>query len=160
MLFYSFLEFKCFCYNAGLHQEFFSRTTPQESDSALEKITNFASLVKSAFGIFYVYLVSLFCYLPHLIFCRAAIETNGPSSIASRSFYPFSATLAYLINSLLNPVIYCWKLRHIRHVIIDSLRNTSWLKTADHSNRRTGHITLVNANTNANSQCKYNAGEI
>ena len=136
MLFYSFLEFKSFCYNAGLHQEFLAVRRHRNQIQPLqvqqlsrnEKITNFASLVKSAFGIFYVYLVSLFCYLPYVIICRAAIETNGPSSIASRRFYPFSATLAYLINSLLNPVIYCWKIKHIRHVIIDSLRNTSWPK--------------------------------
>ncbi len=33
-------------------------------------------------------------------------------------------TLAYL-NSSLNPVIYCWKMRNIHHAIIDILRNIS-----------------------------------
>ena len=90
-----------------------------------DEITNFASLVKSAFGIFYVYLLFLFCYLPHFI-CLAAIEING-SSIALKRFYLFSVTLAYL-NSSLNPVIYSWKMRHIRHAIIDILQNMSWLR--------------------------------
>ena len=87
-----------------------------------DEITNFASLVKSAFGIFYIYLVFLFCYLPHFI-CLAAIEINGPS-IALKRLYLFSATLAYL-NSSLNPLIYCWKMKHIRHAIMNILQNMS-----------------------------------
>ncbi|XP_078346891.1 adenosine receptor A2a-like [Oculina patagonica] len=89
------------------------------------EIANFASLVKSTVGIFYVYLVFLFCVLPHLI-CLLAIEINGPS-IALKIFFLFSNTLVYL-NSSLNPVIYCWKMRHIRHAIMGILRNMAWLR--------------------------------
>ncbi len=89
------------------------------------EIANFASLVKSTVGVFYVYLVFVFCFLPHLI-CLFAIEINGPSIVLKR-FYLFSNTLGYL-NSSLNPVIYCWKMRHIRHAIMDILRNMSRLR--------------------------------
>ena len=34
-------------------------------------------------------------------------------------------TLMYL-NSYLNPVIYCWKMRTVRHAIMDLLRKMSW----------------------------------
>ena len=81
---------------------------------------NFASVVGSAVGTFYVYLVILVCYLPHLI-CLAAIEINGPST-ALKGFFLYSFTLAFL-NSSLNPVIYCWRLRHIRQAIRDMLRD-------------------------------------
>ena len=81
---------------------------------------NFASVVRSAVGTFYVYLVMLVCYVPHLI-CLAAIEINGPS-IALKGFFLYSLTLAFL-NSSLNPVIYCWRLRHIRQAIRDMLRD-------------------------------------
>ncbi|XP_078347844.1 beta-4C adrenergic receptor-like [Oculina patagonica] len=91
--------------------------------SQADEMINLASLIKSAAGIFYVYLVFLLCYLPHFI-CLAAIEINGPSIVRKR-FYLFSCTLVYL-NSSLNPVIYCWKMRHIRHAIMDILRNMSW----------------------------------
>ena len=84
------------------------------------EMANFASLIKSTVGIFYAYLTFLACYLPFLI-CLAVLEFYGPT-IALKRFLLFSSTLLYL-NSSLNPVIYCWKMRHIRHAIIDILRN-------------------------------------
>ena len=87
------------------------------------EISNFASLINSAVGIFYVYLMFLICYLPYFI-SLAAFKTNGPN-ITLRKFFLFSLTLLYL-NSSLNPVIYCWKMRHIRHAVMDILRNMSW----------------------------------
>ena len=73
-----------------------------------EEIKNLTVLIKSTVGIFYVYLVFLICYLPYLI-CMAVIPL----------------TLMYL-NSSLNPVIYCWKMRHVRHAIMDILQKMSW----------------------------------
>jgi len=86
---------------------------------------SFARLIKSAVGIFYVYLVFLLCYVPFLI-CLVATEINGPS-IPLKSWFIFSLTLIFLSSSL-NPVIYCWKLRHIRHAIMDILRNMPCLR--------------------------------
>ena len=87
------------------------------------EISNFASLINSAVGIFYMYLVFLVCYLPIFI-CLAAVRINDPG-ISLKRFFLFSLTLIFL-NSSLNPVIYCWKMRHIRHAIMDILRNMSW----------------------------------
>ena len=89
------------------------------------EIANFANLIKSVAGTFYVYLVFLLCYLPNFI-CIAIIEING-TSIALKKFYFISCTLI-ILNSSLNPVTYCWKMRHIRHAIMDILRNTSCLR--------------------------------
>ena len=89
------------------------------------EMANFANLVKSAFGTFYVYLLYLVCYLPHFI-SMVAIESNG-SSIALNKFFLYSLALVFL-NSSLNPVIYSWKMRHIRHAIMDILRNMSWFR--------------------------------
>jgi len=89
------------------------------------EIANFASLIKSAIGTFYVYLVFLVCYLPIFI-CFTAIAIYG-QSVALNIFLPFSCTLVFL-NSSLNPVIYCWKMKHIRHAIMNILRNMSWLR--------------------------------
>ena len=89
-----------------------------------EEIKNLAILIKSIVGIFYVYLVFLICYFP-VIICLVVIRING-SSIVLKKLYIFSLTLMYL-NSSLNPVIYCWKMRHIRHTIMDILRKMSWI---------------------------------
>ena len=91
-----------------------------------DEVANFCSLVKSAVGIFYVYLVFLVCNLPYFIIL-VSIKTNGPS-IVLKKFYLFSITLAFL-NSSLNPVIYCWKMRHIRHAVMNILRNMSWFRS-------------------------------
>ena len=85
--------------------------------------TNTFSAIKSAVGIFYVYLLFLVCYLPFFA-CLVAIRINGPSA-SLKICYHLSLTLVFL-NSSLNPVIYCWKMRHIRRAIMDILRNISW----------------------------------
>ena len=84
---------------------------------------NFVNIIKSAVGTFYVCLVFLLCYIPYLV-SVVATDINGPS-IALKRFSLFSFTIAFL-NSSLNPVIYCWKMRHIRHAFINILRNMSW----------------------------------
>ena len=88
-----------------------------------EELKSFIVLIKSTVGIFYVYLVFLICYLP-LFICMAVIQFYG-SSIVLKKLFLFLLTLVFL-NSSLNPVIYCWKMRHIRHAIIDILRKMSW----------------------------------
>ena len=84
-------------------------------------MTNYAAVVKTTVGVLYVYLVLLASYLPHFI-CMAFVGIYRDSSIAKKQLFLFSLTLMFL-NSSLNPVIYCWKMRHIRHAIIDILRN-------------------------------------
>jgi len=86
---------------------------------------NFVSLMKSAVGIFYVYLVFLICYSPYFT-SLVALEINGPS-FSLKTFSLYSWTVIFL-NSSLNPVIYCWKMRPIRHAIMDILRNMAWLR--------------------------------
>ncbi|XP_078346898.1 melanocyte-stimulating hormone receptor-like [Oculina patagonica] len=102
-----------------------------------DEVANFASLVKSAAGIFHVYLVFLLCYLPYFV-CLVAIEINGPS-IALKRLFLSSMTLVFL-NSSLNPVIYCWKMRHIRHAIMDILRNMSWYRNRGVFKTRNGEM--------------------
>ena len=89
------------------------------------EIANLTSHVKSAFGVFYVFLSFLICCLPFGI-VMAVYQISGPS-IPLRKGLLSSISLAYL-NSSLNPVIYCWKMRHVRHVVMDILRNLSWFR--------------------------------
>ena len=91
-----------------------------EQAAQTDQITNTARLRKSAVGAFYVYLVFLLCYLPQL--CGFVIVTISDLSTAAKVFVIFSTTLVFL-NSALNPVIYCWKMRHIRRAVLDILRN-------------------------------------
>ena len=84
------------------------------------QIANAARLQKSAIGTFYIYLVFLKCYVPN--FCSFAVLAISEFSTGVKVFVIWSITLM-LLNSSLNPVVYCWKMRHIRHAILDTLRN-------------------------------------
>ena len=86
-----------------------------------DQLASAARLRKSAVGVFYVYLVSLLCYFP-IICSYAVVVISGLISPGVKVFFSFSTTLLFL-NSALNPVIYCWKMRHIRHAVLDILRN-------------------------------------
>ena len=74
----------------------------------------------SAASTLYIYLVFLVCCLPD--FCARVARLMSPQSSALKSLLFYSLTLFFL-NSSLNPVIYCWKMRHIRRAIINLLRN-------------------------------------
>ena len=93
-----------------------------QQEAQAGEVANFASRI-SAVGIFYVYLVFLICYLPYFI-SFAAFKINEPN-VTLKRFFHFSLTLVNL-NSSLNPIIYCWKMRHIRHAVMNTLRNMYW----------------------------------
>ena len=92
----------------------------QQVEQDAEMAANLARRRKSAVCAFYVYLVFFICNL--LGFCSfASILMLGLNNATKMSLLS-SWTLVFL-NSSSNPVIYCWKMRHIRHTIMDMVRN-------------------------------------
>ena len=95
-----------------------------------DELANAFRLRKSSVSSFYVNFVFLVCYLPFFcslitgIFFKKAAFTN---SQIWQELFLLSRTLMF-INSCLNPVIYCWRMRDIRHAIKDILRNTCTYK--------------------------------
>ena len=83
-------------------------------------IANAARERKAAVGTFYVYLVFLICYLPNT--CFLIIVRSARPSTMLLQFGRYTFTLL-LLNSSLNPLIYSWKMRHVRHAIMEILRN-------------------------------------
>ena len=84
------------------------------------KMTNFMRQKKSAVSTFYVYLAFLVCCLPE--YCASvAAKFLGPTSALNGLLLYLGSLM--LFNSSLNPVVYCWKMRHIRLAIMDILRN-------------------------------------
>ena len=67
---------------------------------------------KAAVLIFCVYLVLVVCYLPNLILI--CVKLADESFSTSPYLTAFTDMLVFL-NSSLNPLIYCWKMKHIRH---------------------------------------------
>ena len=92
----------------------------QDEGQNREMMANVARLVKLAVGTLYVYLVFLVCYLPFT--CLSIVEIISGPNITTRHILHYSWTMMYL-NSSLNPLIYCWKMRHIRHAVINIMQN-------------------------------------
>ena len=69
----------------------------------------------------YVYLVFIVCYLPND--CVLIIyATNFEPRIDVNHLEFYTLTLLFL-NSTVNPLIYCWKMKRIQHTIVGTLRN-------------------------------------
>ena len=84
------------------------------------EIANVERLRKFATAAIYVCLVFMVCYLPNMcILWTIAITSQPVNSVIQL----YTLTLVSL-NSSLNPLIYCWKMRHIRHTALNILRNT------------------------------------
>lgn len=93
------------------------------------EVANSARITKSAHGTFCISLLFWVCYLPHL-FISIARRIHGNQGVTIRVLYVFSETLV-LLNSSLNPVVYCWKMKQIRHTMLEILRKMSRCYTGD-----------------------------
>lgn len=81
----------------------------RENNEELERL-NAERQKRSAFMIFYVYLALLICYLPVTIF-----KTLYLLDIEVPPIVGVVCDILFVLNSSLNPLIYCWKIKHIRH---------------------------------------------
>ena len=97
-------------------------TTQQGQDLGRKKelLRNAATLTKSSTGTLFVYLALLVCYLPNA--CLLVMYSILGQNTTIKTMQLYTVTLLFL-NSSLNPIIYCWKMRHIRHAVMDILRN-------------------------------------
>ncbi len=68
---------------------------------------------------FYVYLIFAICYLPYLVI--GVLRSRIPLSI-----FEISWTVIY-VNSLLNPVLFAWKVQGIREAIKNTVQEAKLL---------------------------------
>ena len=85
------------------------------------KMAKIPMLRKFAMMSVYVSLVLMVCYLPDICTLFVTAFTSRPST-SIKHLQSYAVTLVFL-NSSLYPVIYCWKMKHIRHTIISLIRN-------------------------------------
>ena len=82
----------------------------------LLKIARYRKTVNMAL---WIQLTLVICYLPYSIVI-AIITINGSSAFLD-ALWGFSAALVYL-NSSLNPLLYCWKMRSLRQAVKDTVK--------------------------------------
>ena len=83
-------------------------------------LSNFLKLRRSALGTFHVCIVFLICYLPCFVLSFLLL-TDLLSLISFYEARLYVMTMFFL-NSSLDPVIYCWKMRPIRRTLMDIMR--------------------------------------
>ena len=81
---------------------------------------NIARYRKTVSSALWVQLTLVVCYLPYCSYCIvSALMTEGLSPSVYRT-WGIIAALVYL-NSSLNPILYCWKMREVRRAVKDTL---------------------------------------
>ena len=76
---------------------------------------------KTVFSALWLQLALLFCYLPYSLLGPFALrEIENTSSYAI--FKPFMTTITLVfLNSILNPILYCWRIKEVRREVKDTL---------------------------------------
>ena len=97
-----------------------AQVTPQEQQNGISPL-NVSRYKKTVSTALWVFAALIICYIPFgltLIVNTIISELNGPVGVN----YIIGITLVYL-NSSLNPVLYCWKMKELRHTVWDVLNN-------------------------------------
>ena len=74
---------------------------------------------KSALNTFYVYIICFFCFTPNLI-TGILLEASNSQTSTLVAHYHFSFLV--LLNSSLNPLVYCWRYREIRNIVKNTVK--------------------------------------
>ena len=102
------------------HQTQVQDVTGQPNQAILLNIARYRKTVSSAL---WLQLTLVVCYLPFIVVAPWAIQEirrRLPSSALYLALQ-FTRTLIYL-NSSLNPVLYCWKIKEVRQAAQDTIR--------------------------------------
>ncbi|XP_078361245.1 uncharacterized protein LOC144645540 [Oculina patagonica] len=122
------------------HQAQVQNNVPQGGEISL----NIEKYKKTVSSILWVQLALVACYVPFAV--AAVLDVKGIKSDVARLT---TETLVYL-NSSLNPLLYCWKIREVREAVKDTIRqlccveNVTWVHSVDRIDRHKVIITTAN----------------
>ena len=96
-----------------------NRTRVRQAQPNQTAALNLARYRKTVFSALYMQLALGVCYLPYGIVL--VLNTQKMLTAFVLIARESTATLVYL-NSLLNPILYCWKIREVRQAVKDTMR--------------------------------------
>lgn len=88
---------------------------------------NMARLKRSAINTFVFYIFLIICYFPMYILSTL----HGISYMNWITEWDFAHTAVFM-NSSINPILYCWRLRELRTAVAKTLRETFYTQTEQH----------------------------
>ena len=113
-----FLHYKI--YASVRHHTGHIQALQAQEEAQNRQMKNAVRLRKTTLATFYIYWLFLACYVP--IFCVNLAELFCGETALIQHLWYYVRTIV-LSNSSLNPLICSWKMRHIRHAVIDILRS-------------------------------------
>lgn len=102
------------------HQNRIQGQTQQQNPQEMEQLRQ----KKAAYNAFFVFLVFVGCYFPLFIFVILDTVNSSQISLAGKH----ASIFLVLLNSSLNPVVYCWRYREIREIVKKTLREVFSIK--------------------------------
>ena len=111
---------QCKIYSIVRRHRFQIRAQQGNLQTEDERRATFERQKSSVRSAFYIYLLLLACYMPY-IFTNFVLSKSEERIF--KILLPYYTITLMFVNSSLNPLIYCWKLRHIRRTIRMILRN-------------------------------------
>ena len=94
---------------------------PEQSNNSSSGPLNISRYRKGVSSVMCLQLAVAFCYFPHGI--TTAFWTYSGLSSSVTVLRQFTLTLVY-VNSALNPLLYCWKIREVRQSVKEIIRET------------------------------------
>lgn len=85
-----------------------------------DQTTQMARARKLAINTLYIYVILVLCYVPSICISPIFMMSRAPSPLLTLSYYVGASLIFY--NSSLNPLMYCWKIREVREVVVDILK--------------------------------------
>ena len=113
-----FLHYKI--YSSVRHHTGHIQALQVQEEAQNREMKNAVRLRKTALATFYIYFLFLACYVP--FFCVGLAKLLCVETALIQHLWYYVTTIVFF-NSSLNPLIYSWKMRHIRHAVIDILRS-------------------------------------
>ena len=98
------------------------RPQPQNGEAILLNIARYKKTVSS---IVCVQLALVFCYLPYMFVGMLLTNRIIPPTAWGVLFLRGTITILYL-NSTLNPILYCWRIREVKQAVKSTIRQLSF----------------------------------
>ena len=110
----------CNIYASVQHHTAHIQALQVQEEAQNREMKNAVRLRKTALATFYIYFLFLACYVPSFFVNLAQLFCDENALIRHLWYY---VRTIMLFNSSLNPLIYSWRMRHIRHAVIDIARS-------------------------------------
>ena len=86
---------------------------------------NIARYKKTVSSIAWVQLTLLVCYLPFIVASMLIVYGQLLGSSVGITYFRVALSILYL-NSSLNPILYCWKIREVKQAVKDTIRQLNY----------------------------------